>query len=138
MRSHPFVRVALTVALASAAVGTAAKSRAEPTVNGGIGLTDCGKLIADLKPDEGLNHLPNALLFYWVQGYVSAANIYLLNEYTNHIDVSQVDDKKILNLVVEFCKANPGDKPISAIDKFIRTTKKIKVKEDDAFDPWEQ
>jgi len=133
MRSPLFIAAGFALAF-----GFFSAARAEPTVNGGIGLANCGKLVADLKPDEGLDHLPNALLFYWVQGYVSAANVYLLNEYTNHVDVSQVDDKKILNLVVDFCKANPDDKPISAIDKFIRTAKKIKVKEDDTFDPWEQ
>ena len=63
-------------------------SRAAPLVTGGIGLASCGKLVNDLKPAEGLNHLPNALLFYWVQGYVSAANIYLLNEYNDHVDVA--------------------------------------------------
>jgi len=131
------MRSSLVIA-AALALGCSGSAWAEPTVNGGIGLANCGKLVADLKPDQGLDHLPNALLFYWVQGYVSAANVYLLNEYTNHVDVSQVDDKKILNLVVDFCKANPDDKPISAIDKFIRTAKKIKVKEDDTFDPWEQ
>ena len=133
MRSPLFIAAGFALA-----VGFLGAAQAEPTVNGGIGLANCGQLVADLKPDEGLDHLPNALLFYWVQGYVSAANVYLLNEYTNHVDVSQVDDKKILNLVVGFCKANPDDKPISAIDKFIRTAKKVKVNEDDAFDPWEQ
>jgi hypothetical protein len=29
-------------------------------------------------------------------------------------------------------------KPIDAIDKFIRDTKKVKAKEDDVFNPWEQ
>jgi hypothetical protein len=131
------MRSTLVIA-AAIALGFSGAAQAEPTVTGGIGLATCGKLVADLKPDEGLDHLPNALLFYWVQGYVSAANVYLLNEYTNHVDVSQVDDRKILNIVVDFCRANPDDRPISAIDKFIRTSKKIKVKEEDTFDPWEQ
>jgi hypothetical protein len=135
MRSSHVARVLTTGVLGLAIMGAA---RAEPTVNGGIGLANCGKLVADLKPEEGLNHLPNALLFYWIQGYVSAANVYLLNEYTNHVDVSQVDDKRIVKLVADFCRANPDDKPITAIDKFIRTTKKVKVKEDEVFDPWEQ
>jgi hypothetical protein len=45
---------------------------------------------------------------------------------------------KILKLVFDFCKANPNDKPISAIDKFIRDAKKVEVSEKDAFNPWEQ
>jgi hypothetical protein len=110
---------------------------AEPLLTGGIGLQSCAKLGPELKPSEGLNHPPNYLLFYWVQGYVSAANIYLLNEYTDYVDVATVDDKTIITLVADFCKANPDGKPISAIDKFIRESKKIEAKESDAFDPWE-
>lgn len=72
-----------------------------------------------------------------MQGYLSAANIYLLNEYTSHIDLNQVESGKILEMVSAFCKANPDKKPISAIDKFIREAKKIDVKESDVFDPWE-
>jgi len=90
-----------------------------------------------LEPGAGLDHLPNALLFYWFQGYMSAANIYLLNEYSDYIDISGVDEPTITRLVAEFCTANPGQKPISAIDKFIRDADKVSAKESDAFDPWE-
>ena len=114
-----------------------ATGRAEPLLTQGIGTQTCGKLAADLKPNEGLNHPPNYLLFYWVQGYVSAANIYLLNEYTDYVDMNDVEVKVILDLVYAFCKANPDNKPIAAIDKFIREAKKIDAKESDAFDPWE-
>lgn len=110
---------------------------AAPLVTQGIGLASCSKLANDLKPAEGLNHLPNALLFYWAQGYLSAANIYLLNEYNDHVDLNKVEDADILKLVFNFCKANPDKKPISAIDKFIREAPKVKTKDDDAFDPWE-
>ena len=78
------------------------------------------------------------MLFYWVQGYVSGANFLLLNEYNNYVDMNGVEPGKILKLVFDFCKANPNDKPISAIDKFIRDAKKVEVSEKDAFNPWEQ
>ncbi len=128
---------ALALALLGSVSSFPREGRAEPLVTQGIGLASCEKLGADLKPEDGLNHLPNALLFYWVQGYLSAANIYLLNEYTSHVDLNHVDSGKILEMISAFCKANPDKKPISAIDKFIREAKKVDVKESDVFDPWE-
>jgi hypothetical protein len=91
---------------------------------------DC-KLVHPISP-------PNFLLFYWVQGYVSAANIFLLNEYNNFVDMNGVDADAIVKLVATFCRANPDKKPISAIDKFIRDANKVEVKEQDVFNPWEQ
>src|SRR4051812_3176461 len=118
-------------------LGFSGEGRTAPLVTGGIGVASCGKLVNDLKPAEGLNHLPNALLYYWVQGYLSAANIYLLNEYNDHVDIGKVDEDIILRTVFNFCKSNPDKKPISAIDKFIREVSKVTTKDDDAFDPWE-
>jgi hypothetical protein len=138
MCSRPLARAAFAGTLAVALFGLNTELRAEPTITRGIGLASCEKLVADLKPGAGLNHLPNALLFYWVQGYMSAANISLLNEYTNYVDLNEVDEATVLDIVIRFCKANPGDKPISAIDKFIREVKKTDAKEDQVFDPWEQ
>ena len=92
---------------------------------------------AHLKPGAGLDHLPNALLFYWFQGYISAANIHLLNEYTDYVDAGAVDEATITKLVADFCKGNPDKRPVNAIDKFIQDATKIDVKESDAFDPWE-
>jgi hypothetical protein len=125
---------AIILGWAAAAAGVV---RAEPLLTQGIGLQSCAKLAPSLKPGAGLDHLPNALLFYWFQGYMSAANIYLLNEYSDYIDISGVDEPTITRLVAEFCTANPGQKPISAIDKFIRDADKVSAKESDAFDPWE-
>ena len=124
-------------AMLSAGLAASQDARAQALVTQGIGIANCKKLGADLRPAEGLNHMPNALLFFWIQGYLSAANIYLLNEYTSHIDMNRVDGAKMIELVAEFCQANPNNKPISAIDKFIRDTKKIDVKESEVFDPWE-
>jgi hypothetical protein len=112
-------------------------ARAEPLLTQGIGLTSCAKLAPDLKPGAGLNHLPNALLFYWFQGYLSDANIFLLYEYHDYVDIGAVEEATITKLVADFCKASPDKKPISAIDQFIREAKKVEAKESDAFDPWE-
>ncbi len=136
MRSRHLVRTTLVLTLATAIVAFSAPGRADPLITQGIGVQTCAKL--DLKPSQGLDHPPNYLLFYWVQGYVSAANFLLLNEYTNFVDMNGVDANAILKLVFDFCKANPDKKPISAIDKFIRDAEKIEVKEKDVFNPWEQ
>jgi hypothetical protein len=85
----------------------------------------------------GPDHLPNALLFYWLQSYASAANIYLLNEYSDYINIGAVDEATITRLVSEYCKSNPNQKPITAIDKLIGDARKVDAKEADAFDPWE-
>lgn len=138
MHLRNLAHAALVVTLAWAIAGFGAPSRAEPLITQGIGIQSCGKLANDLKPSQGLDHPPNYLLFYWVQGYVSAANFLLLNEYHNFVDMNDVDVNTILKLVVDFCKAKPNDKPISAIDKFIRDAKKVEVKEKDVFNPWEQ
>jgi hypothetical protein len=131
-------RAAVAFALACALCGSTTPIRAEPLITQGVGLASCAKLATDLKPSEGLNHPPNYLLFYWVQGYVSAANIFLLNEYTNYVDMNAVEASTILKLVFDFCKANPDKKPISAIDKFLREATKVDAKEKDVFNPWEQ
>ena len=132
------VQVAAALAVTMALAGFSASTRADPLITQGVGLSSCSKLGNDLKPSLGLDHPPNYLLFYWVQGYVSAANIYLLNEYTNYVDMSTVEANKIIKLVYDFCKANPDKKPISAIDQFIRGADKVEAKETDAFNPWEQ
>jgi hypothetical protein len=112
-------------------------AHADPLLRTGIGLASCAKLAPDLKVDGGLNHGPNALLFYWAQGYMSAANIHMLNENTDYIDVGAVDEPTITKLVVEFWKANPDKRPVNAIDKFLQDAKKIEAQKSDAFDPWE-
>ena len=129
--------LALTMALGSALAGLATAGRADPLLRQGIGLQTCEKLAPQLKPGAGLDHLPNALLFYWFQGYISAANIHLLNEYTDYVDAGAIDEATITKLVAEFCKANSDKRPVNAIDKFIQDATKIEVKESDAFDPWE-
>lgn len=128
---------AFALALIVAQFGFGQSARAEPTINGGIGLSSCGKLGPDLKPADGLNHMPNALLFFWIQGYLSAANIYLLNESTSHIDMNNVDAGKMIKLVADFCASNPDNKPVTVIDKFIKDADKVEVKESQVPTPWD-
>ena len=135
--SSSLKRLALATALASALAGLATAGRADPLLRQGIGLQSCEMLAPQLKLGGGLDHLPNALLFYWFQGYISAANIHLLNEYNDYVDAGAVDEATITKLVADFCKANPDKRPVTAIDQFIQDATKIEVKESDAFDPWE-
>jgi hypothetical protein len=137
MRAFRWVRAAAALAAFVVLCSFGSDGRAEPLIRSGIGLQSCAKLSADLKPSEGLDHLPNALVFYWVQGYLSAANIHLLNEYNDYVDVGAVTAETILPLGAKFCKANPDKRPVNAIDKFITDAAKIDVKESDAFDPWD-
>ena len=103
---------------------------AEPLVSQGIGTSSCDRLANDINPAEGLSNPVNLLLVAWVQGYVSAANIALLEEDGRHVDMNALDDTMVLTLVQTFCKANPDRKPVAAIDDLIRKSVKIKT-------PWE-
>src|SRR5262245_17458450 len=92
-RKHAFAALALACA---GAIG--GDLRAEPLLTQGIGLQSCAKLAPNLKPGAGLDHLPNALLFCWFQGYLSAANVYLLNEYSDYVDIGAVDEATITQI----------------------------------------
>ena len=131
------MHILLLLAAAFFSIFTATTSRAEPLLTSGIGLASCGKLGPDIKPGAGLDHLPNALLFYWTQGYLSAANVSLLNKYSEYVDLGSVSEPTITQIVSDFCKANPDKKPISAIDGYIHTIKKVGAKQSDAFNPWD-
>jgi hypothetical protein len=122
-------------AAACAAIGFAAlvltgipdAAGAEPLVSQGIGTSSCDRLAGDINPAEGLSNPINLLLIAWVQGYISAANIALLEDDSKHIDMNALDDAKVLHLVQDFCQANPDRKPVAAIDELIRTSAKIKT-----------
>ena len=101
---------------------------AEPLVTQGIGTTSCARLAGDIHPAEGLKNPVNLMLYAWVQGYASAANIALLEGDAKHVDISALDDGTVLNLVLGYCKANPDKKPIAAIDELIRRSAKIKTR----------
>jgi len=111
---------------------------AEPLVTEGIGISNCGRLASDLKPAEGLNNPVNLMLYSWVQGYVSAANVSMLESGTKHVDISALDERKVISLVLEFCKANPDRKPVSAIDEYVRKSSKIKATWETGTVKWEE
>jgi hypothetical protein len=103
-------------------------ARAEPLATQGIGTSSCGRLVSDLNPSEGLNNPVNVMLYAWVQGYISAANIALLEDGSKHVDLSTFDENKVINLVIGYCRANPDRKPVTAIDELIRKSAKVKAK----------
>ncbi len=103
-------------------------AHAEPLATQGIGTSSCARLVKDLNPSEGLNNPVNVMLLAWVQGYISAANIALLEDDSKHVDLSSLDEGKVLTLIVNFCKANPDKKPVIAVDEFIRKAPKVKAK----------
>jgi hypothetical protein len=119
---------AALAAFTVAATGVASTAAAaEPLVSRGIGAAGCERLAVDIKPADGLGNPVNLALVAWVQGYISAANISLLEEGGRHVNLSALDEIKVLTLVQEFCKANPDKKPVAAIDELIRKSEKIKT-----------
>jgi hypothetical protein len=100
--------------------------QAEPLATAGVGLASCEKLARDIKPELGFNHMPNALVYYWVQGYMSAANIATLEGDSDYVDLSKFDEKVILPKILEFCTKHPDKKPISLIDDLLNDTDRIK------------
>jgi hypothetical protein len=117
-----------TALMGAALSGGATPAAAETLVTQGIGTSSCARLAPDLNPAEGLANPVNLMLYAWIQGYVSAANIALLDDDAKHVDMSVLDGGTVLNLVLEYCKANPDKKPIAAIDELIRKSAKINAK----------
>jgi len=109
---------------------------AEPLTTAGIGVASCEKLAKDMNPAEGFNNTVNALIFYWVQGYMSAANIALLEGDSQYVDLAKMDEKKLLPMIQDFCKKNPDKKPISLIDKLIEDSDKSEGKWKSGTVPW--
>ena len=109
---------------------------ADPLATAGIGVANCGKLATDMKPEEGLNNTANFLIFYWAQGYMSAANITTLESDSNYIDLSKFDDKTLLPLIYDYCSKNPDKKPISLIDNLLDKTEKLSGEWKKGTIPW--
>ena len=107
--------------------GAPGAATAEPLISQGIGTSSCDQLADDINLAEGLSNPINLLLVAWVQGYISAANIALLEDDGRHVDMNTLDDTKMLTLVQAFCKANLDKKPIAAIDELIRKSAKVKT-----------
>ena len=124
------------LAIAACLVGFTAAAGAEPLTTSGIGVASCEKLAKDMKPEEGFSNTANALIFYWVQGYMSAANMALLEGDSQFVDLSLMDEKKLLSLIYDFCRNNPDKKPISLIDKLIDDADKVEGKWKSGTIPW--
>ena len=115
--------MALAVSLVAALVAEGV--RAEPLATAGIGVGNCAKLAGDMKPEDGFNNLANALIYFWVQGYMSAANITTLEADSEYIDLAKFDEKTLLPMIHEFCSKNPDKKPVSLIDALLEKTAKL-------------
>ena len=115
-------------AIAACFLQLTAPAFAEPLATAGIGVASCEKLAKDMNPAEGFSNIANALIYSWVQGYMSAANIALLEGDSQYVDLAVMDEKKLLPLIHEYCTKNPTKKPISLIDGLIEDTDKIEGK----------
>ena len=80
-------RIALAGGLALLCAG-APDARAEPLLTQGIGTSSCSRLAGDLKPGEGLGNPVNLMAYSWAQGYLSAANISLVEADAKHVDMA--------------------------------------------------
>jgi len=119
------MRTLLSVLFAS--LFACASVTGEPLLSQGIGASRCGDLAADIKPAEALFNQINLMLYAWVQGYVSAANVALLEYDSKHIDMTDLDASRVLSMILDYCKANPDKRPANALDAFIKTAKKGKA-----------
>ncbi len=124
------------VCLAALVVVNAAA--AEPLISQGIGTSSCSQLAGDLNPSEGLSNPVNLMMVAWAQGYISAANMALLEDGGRHVDMSALDDAKVLALVHDFCKANPDKRPVAAIDELIRESEKVKTNWEPGTVEWDE
>jgi hypothetical protein len=122
--------------LSPVSISLAAPASAEPLATAGIGVQSCEKLAKDMNSAEGFNNMANALVFYWMQGYMSAANMALLEGDNEYVDLSLMDEKNLLPKIYEFCKKNPDKKPISLIDQMIEDADKIETKWKSGTIPW--
>ena len=102
----------------------------------GIGLTPCARLLDQLQPRQGLANSANLAMVSWFQGYASAANIALLDARGMHFVLAELDESRILSMIVSFCKANPERRPVELIDSYIRDAPKHKVKWDSRQIKW--
>jgi hypothetical protein len=128
----------IPTAIAATSLAATTSAASEPLVGQGIGTARCEQLAADIKPSEGLANPVNLALLAWVQGYISAANIALLEDDSKHVDMSTLEETRVLTLVQDFCKANPDKKPVAAIDDLIRKSEKVKATWEPGTVEWEE
>jgi len=113
-------------------------ARAEQLLTQGIGTSNCARLSGDLKPAEGLGNPVNLMAYSWAQGYISAANISLVEADSKHVDMAQLDEAKILSLLVTYCKANPDKQPLGALNDYLRKSPKVHIKWEKGTVDWNQ
>ena len=131
-------RIALAYCGALMLCATATGARAEPLLTQGIGTSSCARLAGDLKPGEGLSNPVNLMAYSWAQGYISAANISLVEADSKHVDMGQLDESKILNMLLTFCKANPDKQPLAALNEYLRKSAKVRIKWEKGTVDWNQ
>lgn len=127
MKRSAGLRVLDAVAAVTLTAIVAAPAAAEPLLSQGIGSSSCARLADDLKPAEGLNDPVNLMLYAWVQGYVTAANVALLEYDSKFVDMQDLTDPHVLYMIADYCKANPDKKPANALDAYIKAAKKGKA-----------
>jgi hypothetical protein len=130
-------RIALVCAVALVCAGALA-AQAEPLLTQGIGTSNCARLAGDLKPSEGLGNPVNLMAYSWAQGYLSAANISLVEADAKHVDMGQLDEAKVINLLLTYCKANPDKQPLGALNEYLRKSPKVKIKWEKGTVDWNQ
>lgn len=113
-------------------------ARAEPLLTQGIGTSSCSRLAGDLKPGEGLGNPVNLMAFSWAQGYISAANISLVEADAKHVDMGQLDEAKVITMLLAWCKANPDKQPLGALNEYLKKSAKVKIKWDKGTVDWNQ
>jgi len=102
-------------------------SSAEPLLSQGVGSSSCSRLAADIKPADGLNDPINLMLYAWVQGYISAANVALLEYDGRYVNMADLTVGNVLQMIQDYCKSHPEKKPAQALDAYLKTTKKAKA-----------
>jgi hypothetical protein len=120
----------LTGTVLAAAMLTAASlpaRSAEPLLSQGVGSSSCARLASDIKPAEGLSDPVNLMLYAWVQGYISAANVALLEYDGRYVNMADLTIAHVLQMVQDYCKSHPDKKPAQALDAYLKTTKKGKA-----------
>lgn len=127
MRGKVRLQIAKAAAGVALTAALAASGAAEPLLSQGIGSSSCARLVGDLKPSEGLNDPVNLMLYAWVQGYVTAANVALLEYDSKYVDMQDLTDPHVLYMISDYCKANPAKKPANALDAYIKAAKKGKA-----------
>jgi hypothetical protein len=121
------LRLLAAFGVSIAAAASTVPARADALLSRGIGTASCAGLVADIKPNEGLNDPVNVMLYAWVQGYVSAANVALLEYDKRHVDMTELTETNVLHMIREYCKAHPEKKPANALDAYLKTTKKMRA-----------